>query len=97
MRKVLKPYTFADGLTLPPGETIVSPVVRIHMDDKFYDNPYEFDGFRFSKMREQNGESAKHHSVNTSTEFLTFGHGIHAWYCIDNISTLTQVPEDYLR
>ena len=90
----MKQYTFADGLKLPQGETIVVPIIGIHMDEKFYDNPFEFDGFRFSKMREQKGESAKHHSVNTSTEFLTFGHGVHAWYCIDKFLALIQVPED---
>jgi cytochrome P450 len=94
---VLKQYTFADGLKLPQGETIATPVVGVHMDEKFYDNPHEFDGFRFSKMREQKGESAKHHSVNTSTEFLAFGHGIHAWYCIDDVSLLIQVLEDFSR
>ena len=67
------------------------------MNEKFYHNPHEFDGFRFSKMREQKGESAKHHSVNTSTEYLAFGHGLHAWYCIDDAFVLILVLEDSLQ
>ena len=79
-RKVMQPFTFSDGQTLSRGDTIASPVGAIHMDDSIYHNPHEFDGFRFSKLREHEGESAKHHSVNTSTEYLSFGHGEHAWY-----------------
>jgi len=50
------------------------------MDETVYEDAEKFDGFRFSKMREREGENAKHYSVNTGMEFLTFGHGKHAWY-----------------
>jgi cytochrome P450 len=76
---VLKEFRFADGLLLSPGEVIVVPQGIIHMDQKLYSNPHEFDGFRFSRMWEA-GEAAKNYAVNTSTEFLTFGHGKHSWY-----------------
>jgi cytochrome P450 len=78
-RKVMKPFTFADGLSLSPGEILVAPQGAIHMDEDIYPSPHQFDGFRFSRMREES-ETAKHYTVNTSTEFLTFGHGKHAWY-----------------
>ena len=78
----MKPFTFSDGTSIPAGETLASPTRGIHMDDRIYPNPQEFDGFRFSKMREEEGESAKHHSVNTSIDFLVFGHGEHAWYSL---------------
>ena len=52
------------------------------MDETVYEDAEKFDGFRFSKMREREGENAKHYSVNTGMEFLTFGHGKHAWYVI---------------
>jgi hypothetical protein len=78
------------------------------MDEKTYPNALEFDGFRFSRMREQDGESAKHHSSNTSHDFLYFGHGQHAWYPtllpsrgipdrFPRHLVLTLVPADSLR
>ena len=76
----MQPFTFSNGTTVTPGETLACPVGAIHRDDTIYDRAQEFDAFRFSKMRETSGECAKVHSVNTGTEFLTFGHGEHAWY-----------------
>lgn len=76
----MKSYTFADGTTIPKGVILATPILAIHTDDNYYPNAKEFDGFRFSKLREQEGESAKHHSSNTSSEYLHFGHGHHAWY-----------------
>ena len=74
----MKSYTFADGCVIPAGETLASPGA-IHLDDKVYPNARTFDGFRFSRMREQGEEGSKYYSVNTSTDFLSFGHGRHAW------------------
>lgn len=76
----MKPYTFADGTTIPKGAILALPIAAIQTDDNFYPKGKEFDGFRFSKLREQKGESAKHHSSNTGAEYLHFGHGQHAWY-----------------
>ena len=78
----MEPFTFSNGVTVHPGETLASPVGAIHFDNSVYDDATTFNAFRFSKMRELEGESAKVHSVNTGTEFLTFGHGEHAWYTI---------------
>jgi len=75
----MKPYTFADGTKIPKDVILIAAVRSIQMDDSIYENAHEFDGFRFSNMREREGESAKHHSSNTSPEFLHFGHGHHAW------------------
>ena len=61
---------------------LATPLSPVHLDETVYEDADKFDGFRFSKKREITGESAKHHAVNTSTEFLTFGHGEHAWYLI---------------
>jgi cytochrome P450 len=78
----VKPFTFSNGVTIPMGVLLATPLLPVHLDETVYENADNFDGFRFSKKREFTGESAKHHSVNTSTEFLTFGHGEHAWYLI---------------
>ena len=77
-RRVMKPFKFSDGLILSPGEIIASDQRGIHMDETNYPNAQEFDGFRFSRLRED-GQSSKAYTTNTSTEFLTFGHGKHAW------------------
>jgi hypothetical protein len=75
----MKPYKFSDGTAAPVGARLVSLVEPIHMDDRIYPEPRKFDGFRFSRPREEK-ESAKHHAASTSNEFLTFSHGEHAWY-----------------
>ena len=78
LRHVIRPYTFSNGVTLPEGATVTAPIGAIHMDDGIYPNAETFDGFRFSRMREQ-AESARLHAANTSSEFLYFSHGRHAW------------------
>jgi len=52
------------------------------MDDEIYPNAENFDGFRFSKLREGEGDdvmAAGHQLVTTSAELLGFGLGRHAW------------------
>jgi len=73
-------YTFSDGTVVRKGTLLAAPVSPIQFDETIYSNPDVFDGFRFSNLRAVEGESAKHHSSNTATEFLHFGHGMHAWY-----------------
>jgi cytochrome P450 len=76
----MRDYTFADGTTVPKGAIVVAPIMPIHFDERIYKDADKFNGFRFSDMRELEGESAKHHVSNTNPEFLHFGHGHHAWY-----------------
>ncbi|KAL9581727.1 MAG: hypothetical protein Q9203_005780 [Teloschistes exilis] len=47
-RKVLQPYTFADGTCLPQGSIVSIPQRAIMRDSMYYDNPETFDGFRFA-------------------------------------------------
>jgi hypothetical protein len=49
------------------------------MQDK-YANAETFDGFRFEKMREQEGDDSKHLLVSLDLDYLLFGHGRHVWY-----------------
>jgi hypothetical protein len=47
-----------------------------------YDNPEQFDGFRFSRMRKGQGESVestKYQMVSSSSDFVAFGHGRNTW------------------
>ena len=74
-RKVLVDYTLGDGTFLPAGTFIASNLTGVHADDTLYPNSEVFDGFRFSKMRDESSEGLKHQMVNTSTDYLSFGHG----------------------
>lgn len=47
-------------------------------DAAYYDNPLEFDGHRFIRMRQIPGEDKNAHLVSTSEKHIGFGHGQHA-------------------
>jgi cytochrome P450 len=81
-RKVLKKFKFSNGTTVEPGEIVGTNIAALHMDDSIYKNAHEFDGFRFSRMREEKGGDPKLYATNTNLEFLQFGHGKHAWYTL---------------
>jgi len=75
-------FTFSNGITVKSGEIVGTNIAGLHMDENIYRNAHIFDGFRFSRMREEKGDLANLYAANTSTEFLQFGHGRHAWYLI---------------
>lgn len=86
-RKVLVDYTLGDGTFLPAGTFIASNLTATHTDNSLYPDADVFDGFRFSKMRDESAEEGvKHQMVNTSTDYLSFGHGRHAW-CVSFLLT----------
>lgn len=70
-----------DGMRVPCGVRIAAPSVAIHRDERFYEDPYEYDAFRFSRSKEQlEGEKAgldkrSQGMVTTSETFLAFGGG----------------------
>jgi len=78
-RLVRRPFTFSNGVTVPPGAFIAIPASATHTDERIYPNPDEFDGFRFAKLRESEGETmtSKHQAVSPSSEYLSFGLGRH--------------------
>ena len=51
----------------------------MHYDEALYEDAETFDPWRFARMRESEGESTKHQFVNTSVDYIPFGHGKHAW------------------
>jgi cytochrome P450 len=79
-RKVLDDFTFSDGAKIPAGTNLSVSVTNTHLNPDNYENPSEFDGFRFCKMKDkESGEAVKKFDmVATSSQFLTFGHGRHA-------------------
>jgi len=77
-RKVMKDFTFSDGTTIPAGCIAAVPLNCIHADSAYFPDPDTFDGLRFFKMREQDGEGIKHQFVTLDSTYLLFGHGRHA-------------------
>lgn len=81
-RVAIRDYTFSDGQTIPAGTTIAVPASHTHFDPSVYENPLEFDGFRFLKMKERSrldgNPDKKFDMISTSAQFLPFGHGRHA-------------------
>ncbi|KAI4858860.1 cytochrome P450 [Hypoxylon rubiginosum] len=76
------PFTFSDGLQIPPGTRIAFPAEACQQDPDFLANPNEFDGFRFVKLaatdaRQEDGVS-RWAASHTSYSNLTFGYGNHA-------------------
>lgn len=85
-RKAIKDFTFSDGTLIPKGTRINAGLVALHHDDALYPKPEVFDPFRFADMDEEDGAGARHQFVATSPEYLSFGHGRHAWYaCFSSV------------
>lgn len=61
-RKVMAPFVFSDGTYVPAGNTVCVPQQAVMQDPKVYNNPLEFQGFRFVTQRD---------GVNTSTSRLS--------------------------
>ena len=80
-RLALRPFTFSNGMTIPAGALVAVPASAAHRDERIYPNPDEFDGFRFSKLRESEGSDAtsRYQVISTSTEHLAFALGKHTW------------------
>ncbi|KZV74004.1 cytochrome P450 [Peniophora sp. CONT] len=77
-RYTLQPFTFSNGVHVPKGTFIACAQYDTHHDEANYPDPDVFNPWRFSSMREEEGEGTKFQMVATSTEFLNFGHGRHA-------------------
>lgn len=81
VRLALHPFTFSNGVTIPANTLVAFPLNAIDTDEEIYPNPYEFDGFRFSKLCDKDGDTMvnRHQAAATSSDHLTFGIGRHAW------------------
>ena len=80
-RLVLQPFVFSNGVAIPPGTLVSIPGRATQKDERIYENPNEFDGFRFAKLREKEGGKAtgRHQAISVSAENLAFGLGRHTW------------------
>ncbi|KAH9975535.1 cytochrome P450 [Lactifluus volemus] len=79
-RLVLQPFTFSNGVTVPPGVLVAVPASVAHRDEDVYTNADKFEGFRFSKLRERDGDgvTTRHQIVSVSPEHVPWGLGRHA-------------------
>jgi cytochrome P450 len=80
-RLVLRPLKLSNGMTIPAGTLVAIPSSATHRDEITYSNPDEFDGFRFAKLREDEGDTmtGRYQAVSTSSENLAFGYGRRSW------------------
>ncbi|KAI6042751.1 cytochrome P450 [Pisolithus marmoratus] len=77
-RKAMKDLTLSDGTFIPKGTHLSVPTCVIHRDSAIYDNPGVFDPFRFSQLRDDGNESARHQMVSVNPDYFPFGYGKHA-------------------
>nr|VWO99889.1 Uncharacterized protein [Ganoderma boninense] len=77
-RKAMKDITLIDGTFIPKGTLLAAAAHPTHHDESIYANAEVYEPFRFAKMRESDGEGLKHQFVNTSVDYVSFGHGKHA-------------------
>ncbi|KAI0277137.1 cytochrome P450 [Russula aff. rugulosa BPL654] len=78
-RLVLRPLKLSNGMTIPVGTLVAIPASATHRDEISYPNPDEFDGFRFAKLREDEGDTVtnRYQAVSTSNENVPYGLGRH--------------------
>ena len=71
-------YVLADGMVLPRGSHISMAVNAIQNDPEVTASPEAFDGLRYYKLRQKDGESHLHQFSTTEERILNFGHGKYA-------------------
>ncbi|KIL61860.1 hypothetical protein M378DRAFT_13203 [Amanita muscaria Koide BX008] len=74
-RKAMKDFTFSNGVTVPAGNTVAVATTPTHTDSEFYPHPETFDGFRFEKMRDEEGMGHKHQFISLDVNYVLFGGG----------------------
>ena len=85
-------YNEDEGWTAPYGTLVSVDIYNLHQDPEIYRDPFSYDAFRFSNLREEferkpveeRDEKATLKMkqlgiVTTGETFLAFGHGRHAW------------------
>jgi len=80
MRKAMRTFAFSDGTVIPSGTHVVVAMLPMHLDEAYFSDASQFHPFRFSELREDNGEDKRHLFASTSPSYVSFGYGTHAWY-----------------
>ncbi|KAJ7203642.1 cytochrome P450 [Mycena pura] len=63
-------FAFSDGTHIPHGAIVGVPMIAVHRDPAFHPDPDRFDGFRFSRMREDVAR-AGHNDIEVGSEEKT--------------------------
>jgi cytochrome P450 len=90
-RLALKDFTFSNGTVIPAGTTVAVPMYAIHHDKNIWPDPFTFDPYRSSRVQYQDAGDVKQQMVTSSSEFLPWGYGRHAWYVTFDCSVLPQL------
>lgn len=77
-RVIQQNHVLSDGTFLPNGSHICMPVNAIQNDPEVTPNPETFDGLRYYKYRQKQGEGHLHQFATTEKNLLNFGHGKYA-------------------
>lgn len=78
MRRIVqKDFRLSTGLELRKGMCVVVDGYRM-WDPEIHENPDKWDGYRFLKLRSQEGKENVSQLVTTSADHIAFGHGEHA-------------------
>lgn len=86
VRGLLRAVVAEKGVTLPNGTHVARgtwvgvPVEAVHMDERFYDNPFQYDPFRFMRIRSETVKSQEKVDATEITDtFLGWSYGRYAW------------------
>ncbi|KPI43088.1 Ent-kaurene oxidase [Cyphellophora attinorum] len=75
-RNAKQSFTFSDGTVIPAGAKVGAPTLILQRDASSYENPQDFEGFRFVSTRDGQPELSKS-MVTTGTDYHLYGHGRH--------------------
>ncbi|CUS13653.1 unnamed protein product [Tuber aestivum] len=75
IRKVITPYTFIDGTFVSKGAWVGAATINIHYSPDLYKDPEKFDGFRFYKKRQLEGNAHHFQMASPTLDYLPFGFG----------------------
>lgn len=78
-RKVLRPFTFHDGVHVPAGDVVCVPLRAMMYDETNFANAMEFNGFRFVS---EDGASNTSKLTDGDTRFPLWGLGRRAWWVL---------------
>lgn len=74
-RVMLQDHQFTDNTVIPRNAHVSMAVNTIQNDPEVTPEPETFDGLRYYKLREREGESHLHQFSTTEEKILNFGHG----------------------
>jgi cytochrome P450 len=78
-RKVLQPFTFGDGTRLMQNDVACIPLQPILRDPNTYQNPLEFDAFRFLRDTTVTGSKSTSRFTDSNAQFPLWGLGKRTW------------------